>query len=169
MLFASNLHFLSSEALSAFGPCMPLPAAVWGRGPAPAPGGRRGGKSPGQLVWSRTPQNQQPSLFYPLHPWQTFALQLSWDASQHLTPTLLSRNANQGPHSPVLWRWRRKKVEKRHTGNERDGEWRSRKGGAGVAPWEPQGKARVFGKDKQEDRTLSLLIFTSRDHWLVFS
>lgn len=47
-------------------------------------------------------ENQQPSLFYPLRPWQTFALQLSSEASQQLTPTLLSGNANQSLHSPVL-------------------------------------------------------------------
>lgn len=41
--------------------------------------------------------------------------------------------------------------------------------GARAVPCEPQGKARVFGKDKQGDRTLSLLICTSRDHRLVFS
>lgn len=132
---ASNLHFLSSEALSAVGPSVPLPAAVQGRGPAPvpapapapAPGGRRGGKSPGQLVWSRTPQNQRPPLFYPLRPWQTFALQLSRDASQHLTPTLLSGNANQGPHKPCALGMEKKEGKRGDTGNERAGEWKSKK------------------------------------------
>lgn len=48
----------------------------------------------------------------------------------------------------------------------RDAEGIERRG-QGQIP-EPQGKARVFGKDKQEDRTLSPLICTSRDHRLVF-
>jgi len=38
-----------------------------------------------------------------------------------------------------------------------------------TVPWEPQGKARAFGKDKQKDRTLSPLICTCRDHRLALS
>lgn len=49
-----------------------------------------------QDKWSGHGQlrTQQPSLFCLLLPWQTFALQLSFNASQKLTPTLLSGNAN---------------------------------------------------------------------------
>lgn len=94
-------------------------------GPGPALGGSRGGKSPGQLVWSRTTRNQQPSLFYPLLPWQTFALQLSSEASQQLTPTLLSGNANQSLHSPALQRDREKKEGREETLGERE-RWRKK-------------------------------------------
>ena len=61
-------------------------------------------------------------------------------------PHILAGNANQSP-SPEAELWRAR----------------------GAVPWEPQGKARAFGKDKQEDRTLSPLICTSRHHWLIFN
>lgn len=62
---------------------------------------------------------QQPSLFYSLLPWQTFALQLSSRASQQLTPTLLSGNANQSLRRSMRQRRRRKgRRGNREVGNE---------------------------------------------------
>ena len=57
--------------------------------------------------------------------------------------------------------WREKKRE-----GERDGRWRRSRI---YVPWEPQGKARAFGKNKQGDRTLFPLICTSREQRLNFS
>lgn len=96
-------------------------------------------KSLGQLVWSRTVKPDRPALFSPPLFWQTFALRLS------LGPHLGFGNANQ---------------------RERERGARGRmEAGKGYVPWEPQGKARAFGKDKQQDTLrLSLLplICTSR-------
>lgn len=57
--------------------------AGWGRGGAADKGNPQDNWSGhGQL------RTRQPCLFYPLLPWQTFALQLSSEASQQLTPTV---------------------------------------------------------------------------------
>lgn len=132
--FWSNLPFLLSEAPSAFGPSVSLPAAEHSDGAQARPWGAGQEQNP-RDNWSGHGHctNQQPSLFYPLHPKQTFALQLSSEASQKRTPTLLSGNANHGLHSPALSRKRRKRVGKGDTGNERC--WRNRKEGARADPW----------------------------------
>ena len=95
-------YFIRSDLpfFSALQPCISLclPAAEWRWGPGPEEG-----KSPGQLVWSRTPRKPAAiPILTPLLRWQTFALQLSSEASQQLTPTLLSGNANQSLHSPEM-------------------------------------------------------------------
>lgn len=127
--FLANLSFLLSKASSAFGSCVSLPAAEHRDGARARPWGAGQEWNP-RDNWSGhgRPTNQQPSLFYPLHPKQTFALQLSSDASQKRTPTLLSGNANHSLHSTALLRKRRKRVGKGDTGNERDAEGIKRRG-----------------------------------------
>lgn len=101
-LFDPTFLFLSSVAQSAFGSYM-SPSCRAGMGAQAQPWGAVDEGNP-QDNWSGHGQlrTQQPSLFYPLLPWQTFALQLSSEASQQLTPTLLSGNANQSLHSLEL-------------------------------------------------------------------
>lgn len=70
-------------------------------------------------------RTQQPPLFCLLHPWQTFALQLSSEASQQLTPTLLSGNANHSLHTLEM---ERKKVERGHCERKMENEGIEREG-----------------------------------------
>lgn len=147
----------------------------WGPRPSPKGGGggeEEEGKSPGQLVWSRTPQKTSS------HPYSTLYV-----PGKHLLSSLAQKLAsNLPPHSclltpitvytaPLRSRDGEKKEGREGILGER---WRMRgieREGQGQIPESHKAKPEPLAKTntKKKDRTLSPLICTSRDHRLVFS
>ena len=135
---------------------MCLPAAGQGWGPRTSPGGgSRGGKSLGQLVWSRDSSGPRS------HPYSTL-----YFPGKHLLSSLAQQLAsNLSPHSclvmpirvyasPAHQRWEKKRL-RGDTGREMENGGIEREG-QGQFPESHKAKPEPLGKTNKKDRTPSL-------------